>query len=105
MTKVKVYDYDNLSIKIKMNKLSSFSKKLSKGFTLIELLIVIAVIGVLAAVILVAIDPIEQLARGRDAGRKSTNVQLGRALEAFYANTGSYPDPAAGPLFFHRYHE
>lgn len=69
------------------------SKKLfsSKGFTLIELLIVIAIIGVLAAGILVAIDPIEQLARGRDAGRKSTTGQLGRAFQAYYTSQGTYP--------------
>jgi prepilin-type N-terminal cleavage/methylation domain-containing protein len=39
------------------------------GFTLIELLIVIAILGVLAVVVLVAINPIEQLARTRDGGR------------------------------------
>lgn len=74
-----------------MNRLSMFTKKLSKGFTLIELLIVIAVLGVLAAVVLVAIDPVEQLARGRDAGRKSSVVQLGRALQAYYTNNSAYP--------------
>jgi len=74
-----------------MNRLSIFSKKLSKGFTLIELLIVIAVLGVLAAVILVAIDPVEQLSRGRDAGRKSSVVQLGRSLQAYYTNNSAYP--------------
>lgn len=73
-----------------MNRLLIFNKKFSKGFTLIELLIVIAVIGVLAAVILVAIDPVEQLARGRDAGRKSSVTELGRALQANYTNNGQY---------------
>ena len=77
-----------------MNKLSIFKKKVSKGFTLIELLIVIAVIGVLAAVILVAIDPVEQLARGKDAGRKSSITQLGRAAQAFYTNNSAYPTAA-----------
>lgn len=74
-----------------MNKLLILSKKLSKGFTLIELLIVIAVLGVLAAVVLVAIDPVEQLARGRDAGRKSSVTELGRALQAFFTNNNAYP--------------
>jgi len=69
---------------------------LSRGFTLIELLIVIGVIGVLAAVILVAIDPVEQLARGRDAGRKSSVAQLGRALLAYYTNNSVYPAAVAG---------
>ena len=58
----------------------------NKGFTLIELLIVIAVIGVLAAVVLVAIDPIEQINRGRDAGRKSTAGQLSKAVQAYYTS-------------------
>src|SRR3989338_2644309 len=56
---------------------------LKKGFTLIELLIVIAIIGVLAVVILVAINPQEQLARTRDAGRTSTVTQLGHAFQAY----------------------
>jgi len=63
-----------------------------KGFTLIELLIVIAVLGVLAAVVLAAIDPLEQLARGRDSGRKSSVAQIGHALEAYSTvNNNVYP--------------
>lgn len=60
----------------------------SFGFTLIELLIVMAILGVLAVVVLVAINPVQQLARTRDAGRKSAVSQLGRALEAFYTSHG-----------------
>jgi len=76
-------------------------KNISKGFTLIELLIVIAVLGVLAAVILVAIDPAEQLARGRDAGRKSSVTQLGRALQAYYTvnSATGYPNPVGPPIW------
>lgn len=79
-----------------MKKVSSLRSLFSakKGFTLIELLIVIAVIGVLAAVVLVAIDPVEQLSRGRDAGRKTASDQLGRASTAYYTVITSYP-PAA----------
>lgn len=66
--------------------------QIKKGFTLIELLIVIAILGVLAVVVLVAINPVQQLARTRDAGRMSTVAQLGHAFEAYYtAHNGTYP--------------
>ena len=62
-----------------------------RGFTLIELLIVIAILGVLAVVILVAINPQEQLARTRDAGRTSTVTQLGHAMQAYgTSHEGNY---------------
>ncbi|KKQ24400.1 MAG: hypothetical protein US62_C0014G0011 [Candidatus Woesebacteria bacterium GW2011_GWA1_37_8] len=65
---------------------------LKKGFTLIELLIVIAILGVLAVVVLVAINPAQQLARTRDAGRISSVAQIGHALEAFATvHAGAYP--------------
>jgi len=64
----------------------------SAGFTLIELLIVIAILGVLAVVVLVAINPVEQLAKTRDAGRISTVTQLGHSLQAYYtARNANYP--------------
>lgn len=71
---------------------------MNKGFTLIELIIVIGVLGVLAAALLVAIDPIEQLKRGRDAGRLSSVTQLGRAIQTYVAGQGSnvYPGSAQG---------
>jgi len=37
----------------------SLTKTLNKGFTLIELLIVIAILGVLAVVVLSALNPVE----------------------------------------------
>lgn len=73
--------------------ISHFSSQ--KGFTLIELLIVIAILGILAAGILVVIDPIGQLARGRDAGRKTTTSSLARAVEAYFISKGNYPLPAS----------
>lgn len=67
-------------------------KNISRGFTLIELLIVIAVLGILAAVVLIAINPIEQLARGRDAGRKTTLGQLKNGVLAYYTSRqGVFP--------------
>jgi prepilin-type N-terminal cleavage/methylation domain-containing protein len=67
--------------------------KREEGFTLIELLIVIAILGTLAVVVLLALNPIQQLARTRDAGRFSTVTQLGHAVEAFATvNNGLYPE-------------
>ena len=71
--------------------------KLTSGFTLIELLIVIAILGVLAVVVLVAINPVEQLARTRDAGRESGVTQMGHALEAYaVGHGGTYPAETVG---------
>ncbi len=70
------------------------NSSLKSGFTLIELLVVIAVLGVLAGAVLIAIDPLEQLARGRDSGRSSAVTQMGRSLEAYYAANSAYPTAA-----------
>lgn len=68
----------------------------SRGFTLIELLIVIAILGTLAVVVLVALNPVQQLARTRDAGRLSAVTQIGHSIEAYAtSNSGGYP-PTAG---------
>ena len=61
------------------------------GFTMIELLIVIAVLGILAVAVLSAINPIEQINRGKDTGSRSDAEQLLSAIERFYAAKGWYP--------------
>jgi prepilin-type N-terminal cleavage/methylation domain-containing protein len=72
------------------------SLNLKKGFTLVELLIVIAILGTLAVVVLIALNPVQQLARTRDSGRKQTVAQLGHAIEAYAAGrNGVYPPVAA----------
>lgn len=71
--------------------------KHTSGFTLIELLIVIAILGVLAVVLLVAINPVQQLARARDTGRKSAVAQLGKAVEGYAIyHKGKYPTQSSG---------
>jgi len=78
-------------------KISNF--KLRTGFTMIELLIVIAVLGVLAVAVLSAINPIEQINRGRDTGSRSDAEQLLSAFDRFYTSQQIYPwqRPAASP--------
>lgn len=53
------------------------------AFTLIELLIVIAILGVLAIVVLVLVNPAEQLARTRDASRITSVTSIGHAFKAY----------------------
>lgn len=75
-------------------QLPKLLRKSSKGFTLIELLVVIAVLGVLATIVLLAVNPAEQIARGRDSSRVSAVTQLGRALQGYFtANNASLPVP------------
>jgi len=58
---------------------------------MIELLIVIAVLGILAVAVLSAINPIEQINRGRDTGSRSDAEQLLSASDRYYAGKGFYP--------------
>lgn len=73
-----------------LHRIQSRSNLTNFGFTLIELLVVIAVIGILAGGVIVIIDPGEQLARGKDASRKAKITQLGKALETYAVDNGTY---------------
>ncbi len=85
-----------------MKKLLEILKKLlgnkssngsSSGFTLIELLIVIAIIGVLAGGLLLAIDPAEKLRQGNDTRAINDVSQTASKIEqwAISTNNGVYP--------------
>jgi general secretion pathway protein G len=61
----------------------------SRGFTIVELLIVIVVIGILAAITIVAYNGIQTRARTAEKVSDLSNVM--KQLEMFYADKGYYP--------------
>ena len=67
----------------------SFKKQVSRGFTIVELLIVIVVIGILAALVVVTYNGIQQ--KARDTERKTDINALHGQLEAYQAQNGKYP--------------
>ena len=79
------------NLKFKTRQSSIINHKSMRGFTLIELLTVIGVMGVVSAMALVLLNPVEQLRKTRDASRKGDLVQVQKALEAYYSDVGSYP--------------
>ena len=56
------------------------------GFTIVELLIVIVVIGILAAITIVAYNGIQQ--KGRDADRRSDLAAIAKALKLYSTDNG-----------------
>src|SRR5665647_641902 len=61
-----------------------------RGFTIVELLIVIVVIGILAAITIVAYNGIQT--RARDVKRTDDAAKIMGALEAYKVINGKYPD-------------
>jgi prepilin-type N-terminal cleavage/methylation domain-containing protein len=60
-----------------------------KGFTVLELLLVVAIIGVLFALLFPAFQPLRQSARDREA--EVTKMALANAIRAFRSEYGYWP--------------
>lgn len=75
-------------------------KKLNKGFTLIELLVVIAILGILATLVVLAINPAEAQRKGRDASRLSDLATVRKAIDLAIAEgmtlSGTVATPYSG---------
>ena len=66
--------------------------KNQKGFTIVELLIVIVVIGILAAITIVAFNGVQN--RGKASSAQSAASSLDKKAEAYNAVNGQYPNTA-----------
>jgi prepilin-type N-terminal cleavage/methylation domain-containing protein len=67
------------------------------GFTLVELLIVIALLGIIALIVIAAINPIEQANRARDTGMKSDGSQLVSAIDRYFTARFEFPWVSQNP--------
>ena len=65
--------------------------RIQKGFTLLEILLVIAILGILALMILVAIRPNRQLSQVTNARRNADINTIYSALEQYFSDNLQYP--------------
>lgn len=65
------------------------TQRKSTGFTIVELLIVIVVIGILAAITIVAYNGVQ--AKARDSARIAKVKSISKAIELYHADNGRYP--------------
>lgn len=71
----------------------------NKGFTLIELILVTGIVALFAAGVLAVINPTQQVIKANDAKRKTDLEAISRALEAYYADNGRYPQASGNKIF------
>lgn len=74
--------------------MSGMTKFKQRGFTIVELLIVIVVIGILAAITVVAYNGIQ--GRAKDSKRQADISSLQKALEVYHSVNGGYPACTGG---------
>lgn len=70
------------------------SQARERGFTIVELLIVIVVIGILAAITIVAYNGVQD--RAHNTARNQEAHQLANLLQTYKATNGTYPNLPSG---------
>ncbi len=75
--------------------MEKMTQQSQKGFTLIELMIVVAIIGILAAVALPAYQDYTARAQASEAASLAAGVKT--TIAEFYQSNGEYPDGSTAP--------
>ena len=74
---------------ISLNQMKKLNKR--KGFTLIEILVVIGIIAILAAIVIIAINPAKQFAQARNTQRQAgVNTILNAIGQRLADNKGQF---------------
>lgn len=77
----------------------NFVSALQRGFTLIELLVVIGILGILMAVVIVAVNPSRQFAQARDTQRKGDISAVSSAVVQYSVDhNGTLPMNGLNPV-------
>jgi type IV pilus assembly protein PilA len=77
----------------------NFVSALQRGFTLIELLVVIGILGILMAVVIVAVNPSRQFAQARDTQRKADLSAITSAVVQYSVDhNGNLPMNGVNPV-------
>ena len=74
-----------------MQKAIACGRKKQRGFTLLEIFLVVAAIGILAGIVIVALNPTKQLGATRNAQRQSNVNTILNAVYQYSIDNGGLP--------------